>query len=323
MLQREERRDLVQQVCEYKIKLFSIIFFVFFVFSFSGEAKKKKLKVLPSYLQKAYVIQKNAIVYTRASFDSVQITNIPAGTVVTISKKIYRPKNRFGTFYRIYISKPKKIKAYISEIDVVPRYVRSGSKFKANPSFDQVKKKLKYVKDFQFNAEPEADMDFSDTPLSQMRFIGMAVSYSWLAYESEPSFFPSWFFGLRLSGKGLPISNVITDMSLMFSFSPPVIGGDVLKNGYILKGDFLFKLPLFEAPFFSFQLGAGVMAKLKGALAPSDPALSEVGAGVAGSASLILKMNDRFSFLMEGKGYYDLSEQGVVPVLIGGLLVAF
>ncbi len=314
---------MVQQVCKYKMKLFSTVFFVFFIFSFSGSAKEKKSKVLPSYLQKAYVIQKNAFVYTRPNFDSIQITSIPAGTMVTISKKIYRPETRFGTFYRIYISKPKKIKAYISEIDVVPRYVRSGAQFKINPSFDQVKKKLKYVKDFQFNAEPDAGLDFSDTPLSKMRFIGMTASYSWLTYKSKSSFFPSWFFGLKLSGAGIPISNVITDINLMFSFSPPVIGGDTLKNGYVLMGDFLFKMPLFEAPFFSFQLGAGVMAKLKGALAPSDPALSEVGAGVAGSASLTLKMSDRFSFLMEGKGYYDLSEQGVVPVLVGGLLVAF
>ena len=293
------------------------------MFSFSGKAQEKKSKVLPSYLQKAYVIQKNAIVYTRASFDSIQITNVPAGTLVTISKKIYRPETRFGTFHRIYINKPKKIKAYISEIDVVPRYIRSGSKFKNNPSFAQVKKKLRYVKDFQFNADPEDELDFSDTPLSKMKFIGMNIAYSWLTYESQSSFFPSWFFGLKLSGRGIPINDVITDMSLMVSFDPPVIGGDVLKNGYILMGDFLFKLPLFEAPFFSFQLGAGLMAKLKGALAPEDLALSEVGAGIAGSASLILKINERFSFLVEGKGYYDLSEEGMVPVMVGGLLVTF
>lgn len=313
---------MVQQVC--KRELFSVLLLVFFIFSFSSGAEEKKSKVLPAYLQKAYVIQKNAIVYTRANFDSVQITNIPSGTMVTISKKIYRPKTRFGTFYRIYINKPKKMRAYISEIDVVPRYVRSGSQFKVNPAFGQVKKKLKYVKDFQFNADPEDELDFSNTLLSKMRFIGMVLSYTRLAYESpRSSVFPSWFFGLKLRGRGIPINDMITDMSLMFSFSPPIIGGDTLKNGYILMGDFLFKIPLFEAPFFSFQIGAGLMVKLKGALSPEDPALSEVGAGVAGSASLILNLNERFSVLMEGKVYYDLSEQEFVPAGAGGLLVAF
>ena len=99
----------------------------------------------------------------------------------------------------------KKLRAYISEIDVVPRYVKSGSKLKINPSFDQVKKKLKYVKDFQFNTGPEDALDFSEKPLSQMKFIGMLISYSWLAYESEDQFFPAWFFSLKLSGAGLPI----------------------------------------------------------------------------------------------------------------------
>ena len=295
--------------------------FIFGVFSYKGNAKEKK--ALPSYLQKAYVIQKNAIVYTRANFDSVQITNIPAGMIVTISKKIYRPNTQFGTFYHVYINKPKKMRAYISEIDVVPRYIRSGSTFKRNPEFDQVKKKLKYVKDFQFNADPEVDLDFSDKPLSQMKFIGMIVSYSWLSYKSKSSSIPTWFFGLKVNGEGLPIKNVITDISLMFSFDPPVINKKVLSNGYILMGDFLFKISLFEAPYFLFQLGAGFMVKLKGALSPEDPSRFEVGAGSVGSAGLTLKIHERLSFLTEGKFYYDLSEEKFVPAVSGGLLVTF
>ena len=305
-----------------KLCILSILF-IFVVFPFAGDAEEKKSKVLPTYLQKAYVIQKNAIVYTRPNFDSIQITNIPAGTIVTISKKIYRPKTQFGSFYRIYINKPKKIRAYISEIDVVPRYIKSGSKFKINSGFDQVKKKLKYVKDFQFNADPEADLDFSDKLLSQVKFIGMVVSYSWLGYESKSSSFPAWFFGLKLSGEGMPIKNVITDASLMFSFDPPVIKKKVLRNGYILMGDFLFKLSLFEAPYFLFQLGVGLMVKLKGALSPEDPSVFEIGAGSAGLAGLTLKIHERLSFLAEGKVYYDLPEGKVVPVVSGGLLVTF
>ena len=92
--------------------------FVFSGLCFASLEKKTKIKSLPSYLQKGYVIQKDAIVYTRPDFDSLQIIRIPAGTVVTISKKIYRPKSHFGTFYRIYLKKPKKLKAYISEVDI-------------------------------------------------------------------------------------------------------------------------------------------------------------------------------------------------------------
>ena len=251
----------------------------FSVFAKTKESFKRK-KVLPSYLQKAYVLQKSAIVYTHPDFDSTQITTIPAGTKITVSKKIHRPKHRFGTFYRIYISKPKKLRAYISEIDIVPRYVKSGSRFKINPEFDQVKKKLKYVKDFQLNRDAEDMMEIGDKSLSEVKFIGLTVAYSWMAYQSYSNVIPSWFFGLKLSGQGLPISNIITDSSLMFSLTPPVIKKKQIDKGYIVLGDFLFKLPLLSAPYFLFHFGIGVMVKLKGgAPALGEPSLFKVGAG--------------------------------------------
>ena len=300
---------------------FLLIVFSFGVYSFANDGKKK---ILPTYLQKAYIIQKNAIIYTRPNFDSIQISNVPAGTLVTVSKKVYRPENRFGTFYRIYVSKPKKLRAYISEINVVPRYVKSGSKFKINPEFSQVKKKLKYVKDFQFNSADSEDMlGLSDQVLSQMKSIGLVISYAWMAYESKSQSVPSWLFGVKLSGPGLPIKRIATDMSLMFSFSPPVIDKKRLKKGYIIVGDFLFKLPLFEVPHFLFHIGGGLMIKLKGARSPEDPALFEVGGGVAGSSVLTIKIHDRLSFLAEGKLYYDLLENKHTPALFGGLLVVF
>lgn len=307
---------------------FSFILF-FGVVSFSVFATEKgaksfrERKVLPSYLQKAYVLQKDAIVYARPDFDSSQIIAIPAGTKITISKKIHRPNHRFGTFYRIYISKPKKLRAYISEIDVVPRYVKSGSHFKLNPEFDQVKKKLKYVKDFQLNRDHEGLIDIGDKPLSEIKFIGLTVSYSWMAYQDKEKAIPTWFFGLKLSGADLPINGIITDTSLMLSLSPPVIDKKQLKNGYIVLGDFLFKLPVLDAPYFLFHLGLGALVKLQGALAPEKTSSFEVGAGVVSSASLTLKIHDRLSFLIEGKGYYDMLENEFVPSILAGLMVAF
>ncbi len=304
-----------------------IVILFFGVFSLSGFAKEegtksfRKRKVLPHYLQKAYVLQKDAIVYARPDFDSTQITSIPAGTRITVSKKIHRPNHRFGTFYRIYINKPKKLRAYISEIDVVPRYIKSGSHFKLNPEFKQVKKKLKYVKDFQLNRDSEDLMEIGDKPLSKVKFIGLTVSYAWMAYQSEKTSIESWFFGLKLSGAGLPITGIITDTSLMFSLSPPVIEKK-LKKGYILLGDFLFKLPLLDAPYFLFHLGIGALVKIHGSLAP-EKSHFQVGAGVISSASFTLKIHDRLSFLMEGKVYYDMLETEPVPSILGGLMVAF
>ena len=143
-------------------------------------ALAKKNKILPKHLQKAYVIQQDAIVYTRPDFDSVQIIRIPSGSLVTISKKIHRPNSGFGTFYHIYINKPKKMKAYISEIDVVPRYIRSGSTHKMNPNFNSVKKNLSRLEDLQFNREPEKEINFSDTPISKLILLGLVTDHFWI-----------------------------------------------------------------------------------------------------------------------------------------------
>ncbi len=298
--------------------------FLFFSFGVPFFVFAKTAKVLPSYLQKAYVIQKSAIVYTRPNFDSIQINNIPAGSMVTISRKIYRPKNRFGTFYRIYVNKPKKLRAYISEIDVVPRYMKSGSKFKTNPEFSQVKKKLKYIKDFQFNnADSEDIVDMSDRAISEIRLIGLIVSYAWLAYKSKSKSIPTWLFGIKLSGPGLPINRVATDINLVFSLLPPIIENRVLKKGYQIFGDLLFKLPLIEGPNFLFHIGGGFMVKFKGSLAPEKPSFFEIGGGIAGSTGLTVKIHDRLAFLAEGKLYYDLLEEALSPAILGGLMVIF
>ena len=301
--------------------IYLLLIIIFPLLSFSAE--KKSRKILPSHLQKGYVVQKNAFVYTRPDFDAVRITGIPAGMKVTISKKVYRSKTGFGSFYRIYISTPRKMRAYISEIDVVSRYIRSKSGWKVNPEFALVKKKLNRVKEFQHNVKTANSMDLEETPLAKKRFIGMTVSYSWLAYEDKMSSVPTWLFGLKISGKGLPIEHFITDINLIVSVDPPVIDGKELEKGYLLLADFLFKKALFNAPSFMFQLGAGFMGKLKGALRPEDPSRSQMGGGLVGASSLTLKIHNRMSFLIEGKGYYDFLEKGFVPAVSGGLLVAF
>ncbi len=313
----------ISHTMEKKIKQRFLCFLLFLILPVFSVAKQKT-KVLPAYLQKAYVIQKNAIVYTRPSFDSVRISHIPAGTLVTVSRKIYRPENRFGTFYRIYITKPKKLRAYISEIDVIPRYVKSGSRFKGNPEFRRVKKKLHHIKDFQFNSDtPEDVLDLSDQSILNMRLMGLIVSHKWLAYDSKSDSVPAWFFGLKLSGPGLPIKKTATDINLMFSLSPPFMDGRELKKGYTVLGDFLLKLPLLEGPHLAFHAGGGFMVKLKGSMAPEKPTRTEIGGGVACAGALTVRVHDRVAVLAEGKLYYDLLENNFVPGIVGGILISF
>ena len=302
-------------------KIFCLLYFGL-SFSFYLSAKEKK--ALPSYLQKAYVIQRDAIIYGRPDFDSTQITRIPAGALVTVSKKIYRPETRFGTFYRIYIKKPKKMRAYISEIDVVPRYLKSGSKWKINPNFSQVKKKLTHVKDFQLNrSDPESFLEMGDRPLSDMKFVGSFISYNWMKYAEYESSVPSWFWGMKMRGRGLPAKNLITDFNLAVSVDSPVIGGQLLEAGYLILGEALFRWALMRAPFFELSIGGGAMVKWKSARRPAKPLPPELGAGGVLSADFIFKVHQRLFFFTEGKGYYDFSEGKFIPAVVGGFLLGF
>ncbi len=302
-----------------------LIFSLFFLFLTPVALGKIEPKVLPSHLQKAYIIQRQAIVYARPNFDSLQITSIPAGELVTLTKKIYRPQSNFGTFYRIYITRPKKMRAYISEIDVVPRYVQSGSGYKLNDFFVQTKKKLHHIKDFQANRSKfEGGMDLSDKSIPQTQQIGMTIAYNWMNYSSSEKFIGSWFFNLKWSGHDTPVKNIPTDLQLGFSISPIMMKDIFLKRGLIVIGEFVFKLPLVDFPYLMAYIGGGLMLKWKIPLVPSDPAIpSKVGTGPLVSSGFSFKMKERFFLNVEGKFYYDFQESRYFPSLSGGVLIGF
>ena len=308
----------------------SLSFFLLIIFFFPSVTIAKSTegrKRLPSFLQKAYVVQRDAIVYSRPDFDSLKITQIPAGTMVTISKKVYKPKTLFGTFYHVYLMKPKKMRAYISEVDVVPRYIKAGSQYKINPEFKQARKKLDRIEQFEVNRlNTDEGMDFSDKPVFDKRFIGMTAGYSRLGYADYKPYFSAWFFGLKLSGPGLPIPRMVTDINVMFSATSPVINGYNFESGFVILGDILFKVPLINAPFFLFYLAGGLMMKWKGVFVPpidSPPTRYELGAGVAASLGLLINIRQYWGLLVESKLYYDIREYRFVPLWSAGVLVGF
>ena len=299
-----------------------LVIFVLFFTSWFCFAQKFK-KILPTHLQKAYVIQKDAIVYSRPDFDALRITTIPAGSLVTISKKVYRPKTHFGTFYHIYIVKPKKLRAYISEIDVVPHYIRRGLKYQLNPEFKMVKKKLRKVRQFEANSAPDQEVDLSEKQIAQMRWIGMTLNHWWVHYDSHPSAVHSWIFNIKFTGLHFPIHGFLTDVNTGISFAPPVINGEQVKKGYILVGDFLLKMVLLEAPSFLLTIGGGPMFQVKSAMPPAVDTSFQFAAAVAANTQIMWRLRERIALSIEGKLYYNFHERRFSSGLGGGVLVAF
>ena len=259
------------------------------LFFFSSQAIAEK-KVLPAYLQKAYILQKQSIIYTRPDFDSLQITRIPSGSMVTISKKIYKSKTGFGTFYKIYLAQPKKIKAYISEVDVVPRYLRSNAK-KLNPAFNQVTKKLKLITEEEAPFQ-EQRTDLGPPVISEKRFLGLTASYKILRDLAESR--RAWFFYLHFSEGSFPFQKTSTDLRLGFSTTPPVIRGNLRKRGFYLSSQAFLKRALIESPFLAWHIGAGPALNWKKALPPDDSAFSELSVGVSALTSALIRINERF-----------------------------
>lgn len=291
-----------------------------FFLCFAGRAYPK---TLPSYLQKAYVIQKVAFVYSRPDFDSLRITQIPAGQIITISKKIYKPKNLFGTFYRVYLKKPKKIRAYISEIDVTPRFIRTGKEYTKNPAFDQAKKKVSRITDFEAHSISSSE-EGDEEQLFDLRLLGMSVGYGRPAYKHHPSVVSAYFLALKLTGPGLPIPNLVTDFTLAFSPSRVSLGRvHFQKPGFTILGDMLLKIPVIHSTRFLLSLSGGWMVKWKQVLAASASPSYRVGAGLAATVGMSIGINKNWIFLLESKFYYDLLESRVFPLWIAGVLLAF
>ena len=120
----------------------SKIFLIFFSLGFFGQEEKIDVP----RIQRAIVKENQAIVYTQPDFDAKQMMELPSNKIIAISTKIYRPKNLFGSFYRIFINKPRKIRGYISEIDVLPQYKKSKKGYVLNKVYQEKEKALRHLK---------------------------------------------------------------------------------------------------------------------------------------------------------------------------------
>ena len=113
---------------------------LFFFIIFSIGAQKKPL------VQRGIVNEHRAIVYESQDFDSKQVIRLPRNKIIVLSTKIYRPQNLFGSFYKVYLNKPQKIRGYISEIDVIPQYKRTPDGVSVNEAYKERESILKQVK---------------------------------------------------------------------------------------------------------------------------------------------------------------------------------
>ena len=181
--------------------------------------KEKKLLARKSkYLQRAYVLQMNSKVYDRPHFDAQSIYIVPAGGKILISRKIFTPASKFGTFYKIFIHKDRKVVGYVSEIDVVSKFERGGRTI--NPRYAILRTQLNRKQGPVEKKLPEKKENWPVLPKSSdpavkkkpgNRFAGLSLLVKWDRERNIKGFLG----GVKLSGQGFLSSSLNMDMNIM------------------------------------------------------------------------------------------------------------
>ena len=184
-----------------------------------SQKEKKLLAKKSRYLQKAYVLQMNSQIYDQPHFDAQPIYIVPAGGKILISRKIFIPPSKFGTFYKVFIHKDKKVVGYISEIDVVSQFEK-GDQNKINPRYAILRTRLKSgnkageIPSQTDKAKWPVSSDFQGQDAKKKkgnRFAGLSLLAKWDGEKSIKGFLA----GVKLSGYGFLSSSLNMDMNIM------------------------------------------------------------------------------------------------------------
>lgn len=203
------------------------------------ELSKKEKKLLArksKYLQKAYVLQMNSKIYEEPHFDAQPVYIVPTGGQILVSRKIFTPPSKFGTFYKVFIHKDKKIVGYISEIDVVSQFERGNQ---MNPRYASLKTQLKNGPRAEERLQAEKAQWPSRSKFPERtqgnrpknRFAGLSLLMKWDGDKNIRGLLA----GVKLSGRGF-LSSLNMSLSIMSDVKFKQFYFDLLGIYELLKG---------------------------------------------------------------------------------------
>ena len=210
-------------------------------------------KVISQYkgaLQKGYVTAVDSLIYKEPDFDTEQIFYLRSGNHVTMSKKIFTPSHGFGTFYKVFIKKPKIVIGYVSEVDVIPEYKRKTMEL--NSEYVFLKKQIDKTGRFKMpiKKEGKAFAKKSKQKFSKgkkNRYVGLSMSSDLI---NPFDFNKHGKVGFKLSGSYfIPLE---IDLNLLSSF-------DLLSWNL----NFMIQYPLLAARSFLIYVTGGISGKLQ------------------------------------------------------------
>ena len=283
------------------------------------EIKKRTLipeKYKP-YMQRAYVSSLNSFVYKKPDFDSIKLYPLSIGKKILISKKIFRPPHNFGTFYKVFLFKEKKVVGYISEAEVISEFKRKKGVFVSNPSYKTAKQyisenkvlSLDSIEEIKKSAEkPKAEKP-RDTS-HKKKYVGLSAGL--MTSHIGPDIpREDWFIGLKLSGYNLLISYLNMDINFTSSYS--------WRHFYL---DILTAYPVLKSPHYHLFAMGGLMGSLH---LNEDYIMNQnsIDYGLAGAVSLLVPLNKNIALRLDAKAIYEIRKRSIPFGGSASLQVAF
>ena len=175
----------------------------------------------------------NSFIYEKPNFDSKQLYALEVGEKILISKKIFRPPHKFGSFYKIFLFQPQKIIGYISEAEATTEFLNEDGKYISNPKYKLAEQQMKEDKVLNISLFEKKIRKITQKKAAVRKkrkyYIGLSTGFSGTSISSQDA-----LFGLRLSGYGLLISSVNMDFNFMASPYTPLLSHFDMSVSYPL-----------------------------------------------------------------------------------------
>ena len=283
---------------------------------------KAKKNLVPekykSHLQRAFVVTLNSFVYEKPNFDAPQLYPLATGEKILISKKIFRPPHKFGSFYKIFLTHPKKIVGYVSEAEVIPEFLKKADKYENNQAYKLAQKQMKEDKvlDVDLIDKVNKQRRANKKPPSRKKgknYIGLSAGF--LAYPpfnlyERDVIEKNVVVGLKLSGYNLLLSSV--NMDFNFAFTP--------YDFKFFHFDALVAYPLLGgSSYHLFVLGGlkfDINRRMQDMARQNSP-------GVSGALSLLIPFSQRLLFRVDAKAEYGFGDPSFLSILLSSLQIAF
>lgn len=294
--------------------------------------EKSKQSLVPTkykeHLQLAYVIAVNSFVYKKPDFDSPQLYSLAPGERVLVSKKIFRPPHRFGSFYKVFVTQPKKIVGYISEVEVAPKFIKQKEKYKINPAYKIAKKQLQDNKVLDIDLIDKINQNRripkSKSRSNKKRYTGLSMGFLFdsllLDTPSNPFAKENILVGLKFSGYKLLLPSINLDLNftftpLHFSSSPPYFK--------FLHFDTLLAFPLVKSQSFYVFIMGGLKFDINRRNMETRINQNPHNFGLAGALSLLVPVRQNILFRADIKNEYGFIDKRFLPSFLSAIQVSF